>query len=60
MLLLSSVLLIALLVCSSKLGNYTVFFLKGIATILAVCKISEAAATVAAMSKANMLRVIHG
>ena len=56
---LSSVLLVALLVCLFELGNY-IIFLKGIATYLAVCRISEAAASVPAMSEADMLCVIHG
>ena len=56
---LSSVLLVALLVCLFELGNYIVF-LKGIATYLAVCKMSQAATTVLAMSEADRLHVIYG
>ena len=60
MLLLSSVLLVALLVCLFELGNYILFFFEGHCYLSWLCKMSEAAATVPAMSEADMLRVIHG
>ena len=59
MLLLSSVVLVALLVCL-EVGNYTVSFWRALLSILAVCKISEAAATVPVMSETGILCVIHG
>ena len=59
MLLLSSLLLVALLVCLFELGNY-MFLLRALLPILAVYKMSEATATVPAMNEADMLRVNHG
>ena len=60
MLLLSSVLLVALLVYLFELGNCVSFFLRALLPILAICKISEAAATIPDMSEADILCVIHG
>ena len=60
MLLLSSVLLVALLIYLFELGNYIYIYLRALLPILAVCKISEAAATVSVMSKSDMLHMIYG
>ena len=43
-----------------ELGNYTVSFLRALLCILTVPAISEAAATVLAINKANTLCVING
>ena len=58
MLLLKLVLFVALLISIFELRNNTVFC-RVLLPIFAVCKISEAAATEPAMSKADMLCVIH-
>ena len=54
-----SVLLVAQLIYLFKLGNYIVFFLRALLPILAKYKMSEAAATVPAISEADILHVIY-
>ena len=48
-----------LFVCLFELGNYTISFLRALLPILAIYKMGKVAATVPAMSEANMLCVIH-